>query len=357
MHQRSRRLRLTAALAATLVLAACSGNDNTGSSPSAAPPTTAPASAESMAPESMAPASATPAAMTDVTFRLNWVIAGNHAPFFLAQQQGFWEDCGLNVSIAAGKGSGDTAQLVANGSQDFGLTDAVSIAASRTKGLPVTSLGVLYQSNPASIVSYKDAGITTLDAVKGKTFGAVPGGSPYLLLKALFQEQGIADGDYREVTVPAPGIAQLKAGQVDFITFFANEAANVDPDPEANLNVLPFKDFGQDIYGLAIASNDTYIADHPDQVRCFVDGVRRGLQAAKDDPDGALNALYEAAPETKDKADAMRQLLDGVYDYTGSSYLEQNADKWDATQNVLADAGIIENTIDANEFFTDDYQQ
>jgi len=33
-------------------------------------------------------------------------------------------------------------------------------------------------------------------------------------------------------------------------------------DPAANLNVLPFKDFGQDIYGLAIASTDAYIAEH-----------------------------------------------------------------------------------------------
>ncbi len=355
MHQGLRPTRLVA-LAATLALAACSGGGATNA-PSQAPPTSAPASAGSMAPESMAPSASAPTSLTKVTFRLNWVIAGNHAPFYYAQQQGYWKDCGLDVSMAAGKGSGDTAQLVANGSQDFGLTDAVSIAAARTKGLPVTSLGVLYQSNPASIVSPKDKGITTLDDVKGKTFGAVPGGSPYLLLKALFKQRGIADSDYHEVTVPAPGIAQLKAGQVDFITFFANEAANVDPNPQADLNVLPFKDFGQDIYGLAIASNDSFISAHPDQVRCFVAGVRKGLQEAKANPDAALEALYAAAPETKDKADAMRQLLDGVYEYTGSTYLEQNADKWDATQKVLADAGIIETTIQADQFFTNDYQQ
>src|SRR4051794_18693403 len=76
-----------------------------------------------------------------VTFRLNWVIAGNHAPLYLAQKQGFWKQCGLDVSMAAGKGSSDTAQLVANGSQDFGLTDAVSVVAGRARGLPIKSLG------------------------------------------------------------------------------------------------------------------------------------------------------------------------------------------------------------------------
>lgn len=343
---------LAATLIAGLVVAACSsGGGATPSASSAATPgaTTAASEAPSAAPSE-------PMEMTDVTFRLNWVLAGNHGPFFLAQERGFWSDCGLNVSMAAGKGSGDTAQLVANGSQDFGLTDAVSIAAGRTKGLEVTSLGVLYQSNPSSIVSYKDKNITSLEDVKGKTWGAVPGGSPYLLLKALFKEQGIADGDYREVSVPAPGIAQLKAGQVDFITFFGNEAANIEPDVEGKLNVLPFRDMGQDIYGLAIASNDAFIAENPEQVKCFVQGVRAGLEAAQDDPEAALAALYKAAPEAEQNPTGMQALLDGVYEYTGDTFLEQTAEKWDATQQVLADAEIIETTLDANEFFTNDHQ-
>lgn len=317
------------------------------------------AMAQDASPSPMAEAAESPAAvgeLTPATFRLNWVLAGNHAPFFLAKDMGFWESCGLDVSMAPGKGSGDTAQLVANGSQDFGLTDAVSIAAGRTKGLGVKSLGVLYQSNPAAIVSKKAAAITTLEDVKGKTWGAVPGGSPYLLLKALFTEQGIADSDYREVSVPAPGIAQLLTDQVDFITFFANEAANIDPDPAANLNVLPLKDFGQDIYGLAIASNDNYIAENPDAVKCFVSGVRQGLEAAKADPDAALAALFAAAPETQEKAAGMQALLDGVYEYAGDDFLVQTAEKWDATQQVLAEAGIIETTLEPTDFFTNDYQ-
>lgn len=349
----SRRLRLILALASGLAVAACSGG--TGSSPSAAAPSDAPpASADASTPSEASPSA--PAEVVEVDFRLNWVIAGNHAPFYLAQQEGFWAECGLDVSMAAGKGSGDTAQLVANGSQPFGLTDAVSIAAGRGKGLPVKSLGVLYQTNPASIVSAKATGITTLEDVKGKTWGAVPGGSPYLLLKALFKEQGISDSDYREVSVPAPGIAQLKANQVDFITFFGNEAANIDPDPAANLNVLPFSDFGQDIYGLAIASSDDYIAEHPDQAACFVDGVRKGLEAAKADPDAALAALYAAAPETEERPDVMRTLLDGVYEYAGDTFLQQTAEKWDATQTVLVDAGIIETAVPTADLFTNDYQ-
>jgi NitT/TauT family transport system substrate-binding protein len=284
-----------------------------------------------------------------VTFRLNWVIAGNHAPFYLAQKKGYWKQCGLNVSMAAGKGSSDTAQLVANGSQDFGLTDAVSVIAGRAKGLPIKSLGVVYQTNPSSLVSRKSEGITSLDDVKDKTFGAVPGASPYLLLQGLFKQNGVEPG--KEVSVPAPGIAQLKTGQVDFITFFGNEVANIDPDPEKNLNVVSFKDAGQDIYGLTLATSDKYAGSHPDQVKCFRDGVAKGFEAAKANPEEALAALKEAVPATATNPDVQKQLLEGAFEYTGSDLLAQSAERWEQTEKVLIDSGIAKKKVPPSELF------
>jgi NitT/TauT family transport system substrate-binding protein len=284
-----------------------------------------------------------------VTFRLNWVIAGNHAPFYLAQKKGYWKQCGLNVSMAAGKGSSDTAQLVANGSQDFGLTDAVSVIAGRARGLPIKSLGVVYQTNPSSLVSRKSEGITSLDDVKDKTFGAVPGASPYLLLKGLFKENGVEPG--KEVSVPAPGIAQLKTGQVDFITFFGNEVANIDPDPEKNLNVVSFKDAGQDIYGLTLATSDKYASSHPDQVKCFREGVTKGFEEAKANPDEALDALKEAVPATASNPDVQKQLLEGAFEYAGDDLLAQSADRWQQTEKVLLDSGIAKKQVPPSELF------
>jgi NitT/TauT family transport system substrate-binding protein len=290
-----------------------------------------------------------PANAEKVNLRLNWVVAGNHAPFYLAQQKGFWARCGLDVTMTPGTGSGATAQLVGNGSQEFGLTDAVSITAARAHGLPVKSIGVLYQTNPSSIVSKKSAGITKLQDVAGKTWGAVPSGSPYLLLKALFKKNNITT--VKEADVPSPGIAQLKTGQVDFITFFGNEAANVDPDADKNLNVVWFKDYGQDIYGLALATNDDYLKSHPQQVACFRQGVIDGFKQARANPEEALQALYEKAPLTKNAPKVQAALLQGALEFTGTDLLAQSQAKWDATQQLLLDAGITPKRVDADALF------
>ena len=311
-------------LAASAVLAGCGDDEDSGSSGEASGGKT-----------------------EKVTFRLNWVIAGNHAPFYLAKEKGYWEECGLDVSMAAGKGSSDTAQLVATGSQDFGLTDAVSIYAGRAQGLPIKSLGVVYQTNPSSFVSKKDAGITSVEQIAGKTWGAVPGGSPYLLAQALIKETGAKPGKISNV--PAPGIAQLKTGQVDFITFFGNEAANIDPDPEANLNVAYFKDAGQDIYGLTLAASDDYVSGHAKQVECFREGVEKGFEAAKADPDAALAALKAAVPATGSNPDVQQALLDGAFEYTGDELLSETAERWDATGKVLLDADIAKQEVPATD--------
>lgn len=315
------------------------------------------APAQTPTPAPTVAATATPVAVQSVGLRLNWVIAGNHAPYFVAKQEGYWTECGLDVSIAAGQGSGDTAQLVANRSQEFGVTDAVSIIAGRVRELPVTALGVVYQTNPTSIVSKRATGITSPADLEGKTFGAVPGGSAYLLGKALMEQNDVDESTVREVTVPAPGIAQLLADQVDFITFFGNEAANIDPDPEANLNVMWFRDFGQDIYGLALASHPDYIAENPAAVSCFLDGVRRGFAAAADDPEAALDALEAQNPETAERRAVHQRLLEGALEFAGDDLFAQTLEKWATTQQVLSDSGIIESTVDAQQFFTNEFNQ
>ena len=47
-------------------------------------------------------------------FRLNWTLYGEHAPFFVARDKGFYAAEGLDVEIQEGSGSTTVAQLVAS---------------------------------------------------------------------------------------------------------------------------------------------------------------------------------------------------------------------------------------------------
>ena len=45
------------------------------------------------------------AAQTKFPFRLNWTLYGEHAPFFVARDKGFYKEEGLDVEIQEGSGS------------------------------------------------------------------------------------------------------------------------------------------------------------------------------------------------------------------------------------------------------------
>ena len=115
--------------------------------------------------------------------------------------------------------------------------------------------------------------------------------------------------------------------------------------------MLPFKQFGQDIYGLTLVTSEKYLAQHPKQVDCFRQGVRKGFEQAKADPGAALDALAKGAPETATNRDVQETLLKGAFDYATGDLLAQEAAKWDATQQVLVKAGIVEKTAPPDSFY------
>ena len=52
-------------------------------------------------------------AAEDVTFVLNWVAGGDHAPVYWAKEQGWYQDAGINLTIEEGRGSAASVQKVA----------------------------------------------------------------------------------------------------------------------------------------------------------------------------------------------------------------------------------------------------
>ena len=87
-------------------------------------------------------ASATMALAQDaVTFRLNWYMGGLHVPFYYGKEKGFYKEEGIDLTINEGRGSANTVQVVAAGSDTFGLADSSSVIATcqtaRVTTLPV----------------------------------------------------------------------------------------------------------------------------------------------------------------------------------------------------------------------------
>lgn len=64
-------------------------------------------------------------AADEVTYQLDWLPGGDKSPVYVGVQEGFFEEEGLEVSIASGRGSTDAITKIATGQADIGSATSV----------------------------------------------------------------------------------------------------------------------------------------------------------------------------------------------------------------------------------------
>src|ERR1700722_16837667 len=69
-----------------------------------------------------------------ISLQADWVYGGPNAGLVVAKEKGFFADAGLDVTMNQGKGSGNTAQIVASKAVQFGFADGFVVGNSVSKG-------------------------------------------------------------------------------------------------------------------------------------------------------------------------------------------------------------------------------
>src|SRR5438067_9889305 len=110
-----------------------------------------------------------------VSLRLNWYMGGLHVPFYYGKERGFYKEEGIDLTINEGRGSANTVQVVAAGSDTFGLADSSSVVATAVKGAEIKSVMSLLNSTGFSVVSLALVGIRTPKDLEGKKFAVSSG--------------------------------------------------------------------------------------------------------------------------------------------------------------------------------------
>lgn len=236
-----------------------------------------------------------------VIIRLDFIIGGKHAPWFIAWEKGFYAKRGLNVTIQAGSGSADTVRAIGAGLADVGFADITTAIVARSRGTPVQSVAQLGYV-PTTILWREETPIKTLKDLEGKTWAISPGQAQWFLMPAFAKIHNI---DYKSIkiqeTSPALQPAALVAKKVDFIVMF--RASNDEVTETAatkqgvKLKRIYMKDTGLNIYGSGLIVKEEDIKKRPEIIRAYVEGTMEGLRYARDHQEEALQILLRHKPE------------------------------------------------------------
>ena len=153
---------------------------------------------------------------------MNFTIEGQHAPWFVAKSNGYFDAAGLDVTIQRGYGSADTVKKVLTGVADIGFADPVPIIMAVAEGQPVKAIMGGYMQEPCALYSTREgANITSPKQMEGKTIGGPAGDICIILLAAVMERAG---ADFSKVTVQnmdaATRIPMLAAGRIDALGSF-----------------------------------------------------------------------------------------------------------------------------------------
>jgi NitT/TauT family transport system substrate-binding protein len=251
------------------------------------------------------------------TIRLDFIIGGKHAPWFVALEKGFYAKRGLAATLQAGSGSADTVRTIAAGGADFGFADISTAIIARSRGTPIQTVAQLGYV-PTTIMWREDTDIKRLKDLEGKSWAISPGQAQWFLMPAYCRINKI---DFKSIriqeTAPALQPAALVARRADFIVMYRasnDEVAELAASKQKmKLNRIVMKDTGLDIYGSGLVVKDDDIKRRPDFVRAYVEGTMEGLRYTRDHQEESLQILLKHKPEL-DTALTTLQLRNALYE-------------------------------------------
>ena len=300
-----------------------------------------------------APSASAPA--TPLVVGLGFIPSVQFAPFYLADQQGYYRDAGLDVTFRHGTDY-DVVALVGEGDLDLGLADGTSVIPAVSQAIPIKYIATIYGKFPSIVFSKASSGIATPADLAGKRLG-IPGryGSSWIMLQALLASAGLTPDDLEIVEYPDYGQgAAVVAGAVDAATGFANnEPVQLELSGE-DATVLRVDDITP-LPGNGLIAGSATIDAKRDAVAAFVAATLRAMDEIAADPGKGLDAAITAVPELGTARDTQAAILDATIDvWTGAAQAEDGlgtivpAD-WEASIEYLTSLGLVPNPVTADQ--------
>ena len=233
-------------------------------------------------------------ALDDLTLQLKWVTQAQFAGYYVALENGYYEEEGLDVTIKPGGPDIAPTQVIAGGGADVTVEWMPAALAAREKGLPLVNIAQPFKSSGMMLTCRKDAGVATTDDFKGKILGVWFFGNEFPFLSWMSQlgipTEGGSDGV--EVLKQGFNVDPILQGQAACIsTMTYNEYWQV---IDAGLSADDLVVFKYEDQGVATLEDGLYVLEDKlgdpgevDKLVRFVRASMKGWKYAEDNPDEA----------------------------------------------------------------------
>ena len=299
-------------------------------------------------------------------FRLNWTLYGEHAPFFVARDKGFYRDEGLEVEIQEGSGSTTVSQLVANASSPVAYVDAATMMRGVGAGMPIKAVGVTLQQSPMAFIYRADAARPTkISEIKGSRIAITAGDASLAIFTAFMGKLGMKLEDVQMITVANPAAKEqaVLAKQADaLLGYFMDQGPRMQLQTGVKMGWTRLYDMaGVTTLSSAIIANNNWLkeAKNQDSLRRFLRASQRGWQYSFDNRAEAAEIFRKAAPVFTQEIALLE--VDGTMTIIrtertkGKPIAWSDAGDWKDSQDLLEKFAKLKPQPDVSVYYTNNY--
>ena len=295
-----------------------------------------------------------------VSFQSDWIYGGPNAGFAIAREKGYFAEAGLEVTINQGKGSGNTAQIVASKAAQFGFADGFVIGNCVSKGMKLKMVGGIYRRNPCAAMVLEESGIKTPKDLAGKTVGIATGSAQFQQWPAFMKGAGLDPGSVRVVNVDGAGAGPaLISGQINAVGGFAQGyIPGIEIRGKKKVRAFYYADEGVTAVSNGIIVHQDLLPE-AELIRAMVQASVKGFLYGRAHPE-ELTQIVKKYSETTEEAITLREAQlswnTWVPPSTANKPLGWMAmEDWVSTVAVLKAYGGVTTPLEAAELFTNDF--
>lgn len=283
-----------------------------------------------------------------------------YAPMYVAIENGYFEEEGIDINLVNGLGADKTMTAVLSGDCDIGFMGSEASVYVYSQGALdyVVNFAQLTQRAGNFLVSRDGAEDFKWENVKGKTvLGGRAGGMPQMVFEYILKKNGIdPNKDLTIVKNIAFGLTAeaFASGQGDYTVEFEPSAEALEREGNGKVVASLGVESGMVPY-TAFSAKKSYIKENPEVIQSFVNAIQKGMEYVNAHTPEEISKVI--APQFKETE--KETLITIVTRYYEQNTWKDNTvfekESFDLLQNILEEAGELEERVDYNLLVTTDF--
>jgi putative hydroxymethylpyrimidine transport system substrate-binding protein len=298
-----------------------------------------------------------------LTLDLDFYPNPDHAGIYMAQEEGFFSEAGLEVAIDSPSDPAAPLKDVAAGRADLAITYEPEVMLAREKGLDVVAVAALVNQPLTSLIWLKSHGKEAINGVadlKGKTVSYAGISYQEAFMKTILRRAHLGTSDVNLVNVGFGLLPSLISGKAQAMLGGYSNVEGVDlRERGKNPVITPVDQLGVPTYDeLVFVARRSTLEEDGQKIRLFISALKRGTEAAVKSPKAATEAILAANTDLEPKlaeaeVAATLPLLGARTE--GKPYGYMDPKEWEAFAAWMRDEELIGELPTAAELLTNSY--